>query len=124
MRTIENAMYALVSRLHRLKGWMLIIWTLLYQAAIVTGAAGTLGFAFVRMLVREGFKVAAVDLRAEPLQALVDELGADRVFPFTVDVGDATAVSECVRDIVGKIGAIAVLVNNGEYTRPSIGAIH
>lgn len=86
------------------------------QAAIVTGAAGTLGLAFVRMLVGQGYRVAAIDLRGEPLEPLRKELGEDKILPYLLDVGDPQAVETAVRQITASLGAISVLVNNGKLS--------
>ncbi|MFN3435861.1 MAG: SDR family NAD(P)-dependent oxidoreductase, partial [Sphingomonas sp.] len=49
------------------------------KLAIVTAAASGMGRAGVERFVREGAKVAAIDISAEALEAVVAEFGADKV---------------------------------------------
>jgi NAD(P)-dependent dehydrogenase (short-subunit alcohol dehydrogenase family) len=55
------------------------------RTAVVTGAAGNLGSAIVRRLVKDGRTVVATDLSQERLNLLVSELG-EMVIPVTADI--------------------------------------
>lgn len=81
------------------------------QVALITGAAGTMGFACARMLVDEGYVVAMADIDAARVDALAVPLGGNaRGFAF--DVSDPIAVEAAFAGIEAKIGPVAVLVNN------------
>jgi NAD(P)-dependent dehydrogenase (short-subunit alcohol dehydrogenase family) len=49
------------------------------KVAVVTGAADGIGAATARRLSREGVRLALVDVRIEPLEALASELGAEAI---------------------------------------------
>ena len=81
------------------------------KVAVVTGAGGTMGRAVVRVLVEDGCRVAAVDISAPSLQALVAEHG-DAVRAVVCDIADPAAVVAAHADVVQALGAVDVLVNN------------
>jgi len=77
------------------------------KRAIVTGAAGGIGAAIVRLFAAHGARVAGYD-RAAPTQG-----GADVCEYFAQgDIADGEAVSRFVAQARARLGAIDVLVNN------------
>lgn len=74
---------------------------------LVTGAGTGIGKAIALSLAAEGYRIAAVGRRVEPLEALQAEIG-DRCEYATVDVGDGGSV----RALVDRFGDIDILVNN------------
>ncbi len=81
------------------------------RVAIVTGAAGTMGLAVVKVLLEDGCQVAMVDVDAARNRALADGLGpAARAFSF--DISDLGAVRAGHLDIVAALGPVDILVNN------------
>jgi 3-oxoacyl-[acyl-carrier protein] reductase len=81
------------------------------RVALVTGAAGTMGRAAVRVLVDDGCRVAMVDVNRERNEALAAEFGgAARAYSF--DIGDPQAVHEGHARIARELGAVDVLLNN------------
>jgi 3-oxoacyl-[acyl-carrier protein] reductase len=86
------------------------------RVAIVTGAAGGLGIAISKLLHRQGYMIAAVDLDAERLAALGAECPRDEVRAFCADVTDSGAVNAAVEAIVASYGAPLALVNNAGVT--------
>ncbi|MBI2769018.1 MAG: SDR family oxidoreductase [Burkholderiales bacterium] len=81
------------------------------KLAIVTGSAGTMGLAAVKVLLEDGCRVAMVDFSRERNEQLARELGADaRAFSF--DISDAPAVRAGHAEIVTALGEAAILVNN------------
>lgn len=79
--------------------------------ALVTGAAQGIGAAVALALARAGVPVAALDVQAEPLQALAAR-GADeglRLWPHALDLRDGTAVHAAVDRIEAGHGPIAML---------------
>jgi uncharacterized protein len=81
--------------------------------AIVTGASGGMGAAFVKSLAKRGYSVLAVARRVEPLVRMADELKKDGAFVETLAVDLASA--EGVKTVVERahaLGDIELLVNN------------
>ncbi|KAF1685003.1 SDR family NAD(P)-dependent oxidoreductase [Pseudoxanthomonas taiwanensis] len=82
------------------------------RTAFITGATSGFGLAAARRFVAGGWKVVATGRRGERLQALVDELGADRVHPAVFDVRDAAAMDAALAALPEAFAGIDVLVNN------------
>jgi 3-oxoacyl-[acyl-carrier protein] reductase len=84
------------------------------QTAIVTGAASGMGRATAHLFADEGAQVAVVDLGADRVQAVVDEItGAGGVaLGFAVDVTDVAALDRLVADVTAAFGGIDIVVNN------------
>lgn len=85
------------------------------KLAVVTGGSGALGSAIVRVLIREGCRVAytyhhAAD-RAESLRKELVALGAD-VRADALDVVDAPAVARLAQSIEQDFGPVDILINN------------
>lgn len=80
------------------------------QIAVVSGAAQGIGAAIAVALVRQGVMVAALDIQAEPLQALVRQ-HAGKIFPYTVDVRTGSSVDGTIEVIERELGPIDMLVN-------------
>ena len=83
---------------------------------LVTGAASGMGRSTAMLFADEGAQVAVVDLAAERVMAVVDEIaavhGSDRVSGFVADVGDHLSLKRLVLDVVAAFGSIDILVNN------------
>lgn len=80
------------------------------RLAFVTGAAGGIGAAVVRLLVEEGARVVATDVEEAPLKALASELG-EAVFPAGLDVRSSEEVDALVARIERDLGPIDLLAN-------------
>jgi 3-oxoacyl-[acyl-carrier protein] reductase len=81
------------------------------KVALVTGAAGTMGFATVKVLLEDGCRVAMVDVNAPANDARARELGDD-VLPIAFDIGDPAAARAGHARIVERLGPVDILVNN------------
>jgi len=81
------------------------------KVAWITGAGSGIGRAAAQALAGAGMRVAVSGRRAEPLQALVDELG-DAAHALPLDVADSAAVARAAAAIVARYGRIDVLVNS------------
>jgi NAD(P)-dependent dehydrogenase (short-subunit alcohol dehydrogenase family) len=82
--------------------------------AIVTGAAQGLGYAIVKAYAAEGMRVAMMDVRADKLNAVADELramGAD-CLPIAVDLSDADATAHAIDSALTYCSKPRVLVHN------------
>ena len=82
------------------------------RVALVTGAAGGQGWAIAKKLRAEGYSVAACDLRADDLAALVAESGDEGVIAVGLDITSAEQWDAAVRQVVDRFGALSTLVNN------------
>ena len=82
------------------------------KTAFISGATAGIGAATVRALVGAGWRCVATGRRAERLEALVTELGADRVYPAVFDVRDAAAMEAAIGALPADFREIDLLVNN------------
>jgi NAD(P)-dependent dehydrogenase (short-subunit alcohol dehydrogenase family) len=82
------------------------------RTVIVTGGASGIGRACVARLFDEGANVVAVDLDAQHVQAVIDDLGDDaRLVGVGADISDAGQVADLVAMTVDRFGAVHGLVN-------------
>ena len=81
------------------------------KIAVVTGGASGLGEATVRAYVAKGAKAAIFDLNEDRGQALVKELGDDKVAFFKVNVADEASVQAAIDGVMAKYGAIHICNN-------------
>ncbi|MGD0899715.1 MAG: SDR family oxidoreductase [Thermoguttaceae bacterium] len=90
------------------------------KVAMVTGGSGAVGAAIVRVLAREGCRVAysyhSGKDRAEALRAEMAAAGAD-VRAWSLDVLDAQASGRLAQTIEQEFGAIDILVNNAGFAQ-------
>ena len=79
---------------------------------LVTGATAGFGAAIARRFAADGARIVAAGRRAERLEALRDELGAEKVLPLVLDVRDRAAVETALATLPAEWSAVDVLVNN------------
>src|SRR3979490_1434544 len=83
------------------------------KVAVVTGAAGVIGTASVRLLAERGARIVAVDRRGQDLKTAIRDLpAAAQALAVTADVTSEDEVAEYVRAAVDKFGTIDVFYNN------------
>jgi NAD(P)-dependent dehydrogenase (short-subunit alcohol dehydrogenase family) len=83
------------------------------KVAVVTGAAGVIGTATIRLLAERGARIVAVDRREQDLQSAIKDLpAAAQALAVTADVTDENEVAEYIRAAVDKFGTIDVFYNN------------
>lgn len=83
------------------------------KVAVITGAGGVLGGSMAKHFIKEGAKVAALDIRQEQLDARVQELkeaGGD-VIGFLGNVLDVPSLEKVANQIVEKWGKVDILLN-------------
>jgi short-subunit dehydrogenase len=82
------------------------------QVALITGAASGLGRQLAFLLAAEGVAVAAVDLQAQGLQSLEQELHTrgTRVASEIADVTDAVALQKAVTALEARVGPVDLLI--------------
>jgi 3-oxoacyl-[acyl-carrier protein] reductase len=78
--------------------------------AIVTGAASGVGKECTRMLLAKGYRVAALDLRAEAIAAAFPDAGG-KVVPIAVDIGDTDGCQAAVAQAVEALGSVDALLH-------------
>src|ERR1051326_6826493 len=94
------------------------------RVAIVTGAAGGIGRAFVGALLGAGLRVAAVDRTADGLAALAEsarerQVGAN-LMTLEADLARDEAAAEITSAVRARFGAIDILVNNAGVGQATI----
>jgi 3-oxoacyl-[acyl-carrier protein] reductase len=89
------------------------------RVAIVTGAARGIGKAIALTFVREGAKVAIVDVDKESLNILKSEIikKGGEVIPLFCDITHSADVSEMASQVQKAFGRIDILVNNAGIIR-------
>ena len=89
------------------------------KAVIITGGAGGIGSGMAKAMVKEGAKVAIVDLNEEQGNAVLSELqeiSPDSMF-IKADLTEREKLHEIVDTVVDKYGKLDVLVNNAHASR-------
>src|SRR6201999_956411 len=83
------------------------------RVAVVTGAAGIIGSATIRLLAERGARIVAVDRRQADLDTALKTLPASaEAVAITADVSQEDEVADYVRAAVDKFGTIDVFYNN------------
>ncbi len=84
------------------------------KSVLITGATDGLGKAAALLLARRGYRLFAAG-RSSEKRAQLDAMAREEKLPLesmALDVCDDNSVEEAVRAVLGKAGAIDVLVNN------------
>jgi NAD(P)-dependent dehydrogenase (short-subunit alcohol dehydrogenase family) len=83
------------------------------KVAVVTGAAGVIGSATIRLLAERGAKIVAVDRKQADLEGAIKGLPASAAaIAITADVTEEDGVNEYVRAAVDQFDTIDVFYNN------------
>jgi len=94
------------------------------KTALITGATSGFGAAAVRRFAAAGWKVIATGRRAERLQPLVDEFGADTVHAAAFDIRDSAAMEAALAALPPAFAGIDLLVNNAGLAQGTAAAQH
>jgi NAD(P)-dependent dehydrogenase (short-subunit alcohol dehydrogenase family) len=83
------------------------------KVAVVTGAAGVIGTATIRLLAERGARIVAIDRREDDLKAATGDLPASaQALLIAADVTSEDEVADYVRAAIDKFGTIDVFYNN------------
>jgi NAD(P)-dependent dehydrogenase (short-subunit alcohol dehydrogenase family) len=83
------------------------------KVAVVTGAAGVIGTATLRLFAERGARIVAVDRKEADLKAAIRGLPASaEALALTADVTEEDEVADYVRAAVDRFGTIDVFYNN------------
>ena len=83
------------------------------RIAVVTGAAGVIGTATIRLLAERGARIVAIDRKAQDLAEAVKGLPASaEAMTIEADVTQEAEVADYVRAAVDKFGTIDAFYNN------------
>ena len=77
---------------------------------LITGAASGIGQATAKLFHQRGWRVGLIDMNADSLQTLADELGQERTWQQALDVRDTQASEQALQDFV-TAGPLNVLFN-------------
>jgi len=87
------------------------------KVAVVTGGAGVLCTAMCRALAAAGAKVAILDLRQEPAEALAAELGNEAI-GIACNVLDKTSLESAAQKVLDTFGGVDILINGAGGNKP------
>lgn len=82
------------------------------KTILVTGATSGFGRAVVKQFVAGGWRAVATGRRADRLDALVEEIGPDKVHACPFDMRDDAAMAKAIDALPPPFAAIDLLVNN------------
>lgn len=86
------------------------------QRVLVTGGASGMGRATAHLFADEGARVAVLDVAADGVLQVVDEIrqvhGHDAALGVVCDVADADALRQAVAEVVSVFGGVDTLINN------------
>jgi 3-oxoacyl-[acyl-carrier protein] reductase len=85
------------------------------KAALVTGAGQGFGFGIAEAFVREGARVACLDVRGEVAEAAAKRFGASAM-ALTGDVSNRSDVERVARAAIDALGRVDIVVNNAGTT--------
>ena len=92
------------------------------QVALVTGGGAGIGRAFTKALASAGARVVIAARREEVLRetadAINEEMGGERVFPYALDIREREQIDSLVSRVVERFGGVDILVNNSGLAVP------
>ena len=88
------------------------------QVAVITGAGRNIGKAIAKLFADEGARIAVIEMHEGRGQAVVEELenSGHEALLVLCDVANPSDVQQMVQKVVGRFGAIDILVNNAALT--------
>ena len=91
------------------------------KIAIVTGAGTGVGKAAALALLADGWRVALIGRRLQPLQDVAASFHSpSSCLPLSVDVADPDAVKKAFANVISKWGRVDLLFNNAGVSAPGV----
>lgn len=90
------------------------------QNVIITGAASGVGKELTKQLLAEGTNVAAVDISAENLKKLEEELNTKRLKTYVVDMGSNESIKKFREDFKKDYSDVDIIINNAGIIQPFV----
>jgi 2-hydroxycyclohexanecarboxyl-CoA dehydrogenase len=89
------------------------------KVAIVTGSGSGIGRAIALAMVREGARVAVVDLNEVGAQETVKEIQKEggQAHPYKADITKKAQIDAMVADVIKRWGTVHILVNNAGWDK-------
>lgn len=87
------------------------------KVAVVTGGAGVLCAEMCRALAQADAKVAVLDLRLEPAEALASEIGNGAI-GVACNVLEKSSVEDAAQSVLNKFGRVDILINGAGGNKP------
>ncbi|SFI36247.1 3-oxoacyl-[acyl-carrier protein] reductase [Bosea sp. OK403] len=81
------------------------------KTALITGAAQGFGLGIAETFVREGARVAVLDINADKAKEAAKAIGR-KAFAVGCDVGRAKSVDKAVERVLAKFGRLDIVINN------------
>jgi NAD(P)-dependent dehydrogenase (short-subunit alcohol dehydrogenase family) len=81
------------------------------KTAVVTGGAGVLCSAIVKMFAANGVNVAILDLSEERAQSLAHEIGGDKIIGIGTNVLERASIEAAAAVVLDRFGPVDILVN-------------
>ncbi|MFS0662819.1 SDR family oxidoreductase [Bacillus mojavensis] len=91
------------------------------KVAVITGGSGVLCSAMARELARHGMKVAILNRSAETGQEVVQDIteAGGTAYSVSADVLDRTSLEKAKTEILGRFGAVNLLINGAGGNHPA-----
>jgi NADP-dependent 3-hydroxy acid dehydrogenase YdfG len=91
------------------------------KSAVITGAGSGVGRAIALQLAQQGWRIALIGRRVEPLEetAQLSKLSVENFMIASCDIGNADAVAEMGKNVLAQFGEIEVLVNAAGTNAPN-----
>lgn len=87
------------------------------RVAVITGAGSGIGRAIAETFAAEGAKIAALDVRAESVEAIIKTLAGDGHCAFAADVSNSQEIATAFDAVDAAFGRIDILINNAGIDR-------
>ena len=91
------------------------------KTCLITGGSRGIGTSIVRKFIAEGANVAfTYRSSADSANALIAELGTDKVKAFKSDASSFSEAEQLIKDVLEAFGTIDVLINNAGITKDTL----
>lgn len=90
------------------------------KIAVITGAAGGIGYAIAQSFVANNNIAVLLDIHEESVNAAIKNIGEDRAVGYACDVTHEEQIQKIFAELIQRFGHIDVLVNNAglQYVSP------